>query len=174
MVTNDSRTTLMFVAISTIGYFAYPKLRQELVYMVGPSIFACGAIEFWVFGDTGGDDLVGRVAITMNHFLDFGAPDVLGLRIDRISEYMDSGYAYVVSSMTLVGLAAVWLFCGRAIGDGSASRRRCAFSLNLFMFLNLMIGGTAVFSIKIASMLWVLVGYMSSSRNPSSVSKVPA
>lgn len=137
IATNDSRTTFAFAVISIAGYFVYPRLRKGLAYMVGPSIVVCGAIEFLIFGDTGGDDFVGRIAITMNYLQNLSLPEVIGLKIDRISEYMDSGYAYVISSMTGLGIVAVWLFCAGAIGEGSASRRRCAFSLNLFIFLNL-------------------------------------
>ena len=67
IATNDLRTTFAFAVISIAGYFVYPRLRKGLAYMVGPTIVVCGAIEFLIFGDTGGDDFVGRIAVTMNY-----------------------------------------------------------------------------------------------------------
>ncbi|MCF3640451.1 hypothetical protein LXM94_10795, partial [Rhizobium sp. TRM95111] len=39
-------------------------------------------------------------------------------------------------------------------------QRRFAHLLSVFLFVNMMIGGNAVFSIKVAALLWFLAGYL--------------
>lgn len=85
---------------------------------------------------------------------------ILGLSVDRVAEFADSGYVYLIYAATIFGVIALWLFVCLFPAGRTAAQRRCAHSLSLFIFLNMMIGGTAVFSMKIAGLLWFVVGYM--------------
>ena len=101
--------------------------------------------------------------------LDLDVQSMLGLSISRIGEFADSGYVYLIYSSTIFGLIVFWLFVCLYPAGTTPAQRRCAHSLSLFIFLNMMIGGTAIFSIKIAGLLWLLVGYMRVSENPRAI-----
>ncbi|MBL0373517.1 hypothetical protein JJB09_15920 [Rhizobium sp. KVB221] len=160
LVTNDSRTMLMFASMCYVGYFVFPRLDKSLSLLIMPLVVIAGFLVYIVSPEAVGDDLDGRVVLTVKKIIELDFPAILGLGIPSIAELMDSGYVYVVVASTIFGFTALWLFvCFFPVGRTPA-QRRCAYSLSIFFFMNMMIGGTAVFSIKIAGLLWLLVGYM--------------
>jgi hypothetical protein len=62
----------------------------------------------------------------------------------------------------VLGLLLHWLFVTFIVPQRSPEQQRCAYGLAVYTFTNLLIGGTAIFSIKVAALLWLLVGFMSS------------
>lgn len=160
LVTNDSRTMLMFAAVCLAGYFVFPHLHKSLTVAIMPLVLLGGFIVYIVSPEAVGDDLDGRVVLTVTKMMDLDFAAVLGLGIANIGELMDSGYVYVVVASTIFGFVALWLFVSFFPAGDTSVQKRCAYSLSVFIFVNMMIGGTAVFSIKIAGLLWLLVGYM--------------
>ncbi|TCL72030.1 hypothetical protein [Rhizobium sp. BK251] len=166
LLTNDTRTMLIFCFACIVGYFAFPRIPKLFSLLLMPMIVATGFVVYILKPDADGDNFTGRISLTIRKLMDLDIPSTLGLSIDRVAEFGDSGYAYLIYGTTIFGLLAFWLFvCLYPAGD-TAPQRRCAHSLSLFLFLNMMIGGTAIFSMKIAGLLWLLVGYMRFSEKP--------
>ncbi|NKJ36316.1 hypothetical protein [Rhizobium sp. SG570] len=169
LLTNDTRTMLIFSCVSIGGYFLFPKIPKAFNLTLMPVIILIGFFVHFMKPDEVGDNFTGRIGVTIKKMLDLDIQAILGLSISRIGEFADSGYVYLIYGSTIFGLIVFWLFVCLYPAGRTAAQRRCAHSLSLFIFLNMMIGGTAIFSIKIAGLLWLLVGYMRVSDNPRAV-----
>ncbi|MGG6893213.1 hypothetical protein [Rhizobium sp. BR 315] len=166
LLTNDTRTMLIFSCVSIVGYFLFPKIPKVFNLILMPLIILIGFFVHFMKPDEVGDNFTGRIGVTVKKMLDLDIQSMLGLSISRIGEFADSGYVYLIYGSTIFGLIVFWLFVCLYPAGKSPAQRRCAHSLSLFIFLNMMIGGTAIFSIKIAGLLWLLVGYMRASEEP--------
>jgi hypothetical protein len=173
LLTNDTRTMLIFSCVSIGGYFLFPKIPKAFNLILMPAIILIGFFVHFMKPEEVGDNFTGRVGVTIKKMLDLDIQAMLGLSISRIGEFADSGYVYLIYGSTIFGLIVFWLFVCLYPAGRTAAQRRCAHSLSLFIFLNMMIGGTAIFSIKIAGLLWLLVGYMRVSDNPRAVRVQP-
>lgn len=169
LLTNDTRTMLIFSCVSIVGYFLFPKIPKVFNLILMPLIILIGFFVHFMKPDEVGDNFTGRIGVTVKKMLDLDIQSMLGLSISRIGEFADSGYVYLIYGSTIFGLIVFWLFVCLYPAGKSPAQRRCAHSLSLFIFLNMMIGGTAIFSIKIAGLLWLLVGYMRASEEPRTV-----
>lgn len=169
LLTNDTRTMLIFSCVSIAGYFLFPKIPKAFNLILMPLIILIGFFVHFMKPDEMGDNFTGRIGVTVKKMLELDVQSMLGLSISRIGEFADSGYVYLIYSSTIFGLIIFWLFVCLYPAGTTPAQRRCAHSLSLFIFLNMMIGGTAIFSIKIAGLLWLLVGYMRVSENPRAV-----
>lgn len=169
LLTNDTRTMLIFSCVSIVGYFLFPKIPKVFNLILMPLIILIGFFVHFMKPDEVGDNFTGRIGVTVKKMLDLDIQSMLGLSISRIGEFADSGYVYLIYGSTIFGLIVFWLFVCLYPAGKSPAQRRCAHSLSLFIFLNMMIGGTAIFSIKIAGLLWLLVGYMRASEEPRAV-----
>lgn len=169
LLTNDTRTMLIFSCISIAGYFLFPKIPKGFSLILMPVIILVGFFVHFMKPDEVGDNFTGRIGVTIKKMLELDIQSMLGLSISRIGEFADSGYVYLIYGSTIFGLIVFWLFVCLYPAGRTAAQRRCAHSLSLFIFLNMMIGGTAIFSIKIAGLLWLLVGYMRVSDRPRAV-----
>ncbi|KAA0699168.1 hypothetical protein DTW90_06965 [Neorhizobium sp. P12A] len=168
LLTNDTRTMLIFSFISIFGYFLFPKIPKAFDLVLMPMLILVGFFVHYMKPNETGDNFTGRIGLTITKMLDLDVNAVLGLEVSRITEFADSGYVYLIYGSTIFGLIMFWLFICLFPAGESPAQRRCAHSLSLFIFLNMMIGGTAIFSMKIAGLLWLLVGYMRFSENPRS------
>lgn len=167
ILSNNTRTTSILFLLSVIGYWLYPRLPKYLNVLIAPAIIVAGVVTYHLNPYAAGDDFVGRVAHTGQIIAKMGFPEYAGLRIDELSKLMDSGYPYVIYSSTVIGLILHWLYVSFIVPQQTPEQRRCAYGLAVYTFVNLLIGGTAIFSIKVAAMLWLLVGFMSApQRNP--------
>ncbi|ENN84734.1 putative polysaccharide biosynthesis protein [Rhizobium freirei PRF 81] len=166
LLTNDTRTMLIFSCVSIVGYFLFPKIPKAFNLILMPLIILIGFFVHFMKPDEVGDNFTGRIGVTVKKMLDLDIQSMLGLSISRIGEFADSGYVYLIYGSTIFGLIVFWLFVCLYPAGKTPAQRRCAHSLSLFIFLNMMIGGTAIFSIKIAGLLWLLVGYMRASEEP--------
>ena len=162
LVTNDSRTMLIFALICYVGYFLFPHVPRVLGLM--PAILAMGFVVYVVKPDAEGDNIPGRVVLTMKNFAEVDLLTLLGFSAERASAFADSGYVYVVVIGTIFSFVLLWLFVTLYPACEHPDERRFAHSLSVFIFMNMMIGGTAIFSIKIAGLLWLLAGHLKFSR----------
>lgn len=166
LLTNDTRTMLIFSFVSLFGYFLFPKIPKAFDLLLMPLIILIGFFVHFMKPEEVGDNFTGRIGVTIKKMLELDVQSMLGLSISRIGEFADSGYVYLIYASTILGLIVFWLFVCLYPAGRTAAQRRCGHSLSLFIFLNMMIGGTAIFSIKIAGLLWLLVGYMRVSEKP--------
>ncbi|MBB5277992.1 hypothetical protein HNR26_004086 [Rhizobium rosettiformans] len=160
LLTNDSRSMLAFSFICLFGYFLFPKISNGVRPLIMPAIIIAGALVYLMRPDASGDTFDGRIVLTMKGFFSLDFVELLALDVRNIASFADSGYIYVINASTVFGLLAFWLFVSFYPAGQGAAQKRCAFALAIFIFLNMMIGGTAIFSIKVAALLWLLVGRM--------------
>ena len=160
LLTNDSRTMLIFGAICFLGYFVFPHFPKAINLLYLPVILFAGFLVYIVKPDASGDNIPGRVVLTMNHLLDLDLTDFLGFAARSAGAFADSGYVYVIVIGTVFSLVLLWLFVSLYPACNTPEQRRFCHAFSIFMFMNMMIGGTAVFSIKIAGLLWLLAGFM--------------
>lgn len=173
LLTNDSRSMLAFSIICLGGYFVFPKFSNVIRPFVMPVIICAGAVVFLMRPDASGDTLDGRIVLTMKGFFNLDFVELLALNVRVIGNFADSGYIYVINAGTIFGLIAFWLFVTFYPGGQSDDQKRCAFALGIFIFLNMMIGGTAIFSIKVGALIWLLVGYMKFSEGDGKLTALP-
>ena len=149
LVTNDSRSMTIFSVLCFAGYFVFPRIPGALAAFYMPLILLAGFVVYMLKPDASGDTLDGRVVLTMRMLLDIDVAALLGLYAPDAGRFADSGYLYVIYASTLFGLLALWAFISFYPGGNTPSQRRCVHAVSIFMFMNLLIGGTAVFSIKV-------------------------
>ena len=160
LLTNDSRTMLMFSFVCLAGYFVFPRIPAAWSLLYMPLVLVLGFLVYFLRPDADGDTLDGRIVLTVKHILETDIFAVLGLEATKAAQFADSGYVYVVYGGTVFGLVIFWLFVCLFPAGRTAEQRRFAHLLSIFLFVNMMIGGNAVFSIKVAALLWFLAGYL--------------
>ena len=117
-------------------------------------------LVFFFNPDAVGDNLTGRIRLSMEHLLSLEASAYFGTAADNLNKLYDSGYAYIIAANSVFGaliLAYLVLF---SIRQSFSFSKRAAFGLTLYVFVNMLIGGTAIYSMKVSSILWVLIGFV--------------
>lgn len=162
LMSNNTRMASVFASITMLGYFLYPRLPRYGTLILPLLLLSLAVgLSSWM-GPSKEDDLAGRIGLSVRLLSMTDFPASLGLRVADASAFPDSGYSYLIYSCSLVGAVAIWLYVALAIPFRSPEQRRCAWSVSLFLFLNLLVAGNAVFSMKIAAPLWLLAGFMRS------------
>lgn len=159
LLTNDSRTMSAFTLICIAGYFIFPKIPGFMRALIMPAVLLAGILVFAIRPDAVGDSLDGRIVLTMRGMSELDFVSLLALNAREVARFADSGYLYIINASTIFGLVAFWLFVSFYPAHRTDDQRRLGLALAIFLFLNLMIGGTAIFSVKIAAMIWLLVGF---------------
>ncbi|WP_283195753.1 hypothetical protein [Rhizobium sp. AN80A] len=160
LVTNDTRTMLIFTIVSVAGYVIYPLIPKIFSFLMMPAIVMVGFIIHAFKPNARDDDFVGRISGTVRNIIAMDLPATMGLELDKATTFVDSGYVYITYGATIFGLILFWLFVSFYPAGQTPNQKRLCHSLSLFMFLNLMIGSTAIFSMKTAGLGWLLVGFL--------------
>ncbi|MBO9192565.1 hypothetical protein J5277_00455 [Rhizobium sp. 16-449-1b] len=160
LVTNDTRTMLIFAIVSAAGYVIYPFIPKIFNFLMMPGIVMVGFIIHAFKPNAHDDDFVGRISGTIRNIIAMDLPATMGLELDKATTFVDSGYVYITYGATIFGLILFWLFVSFYPAGQTPNQKRLCHSLSLFMFLNLMIGSTAIFSMKTAGLGWLLVGFL--------------
>lgn len=159
ILTNSTRTSSVLVLCSVAGFFLFPKLPRYGNMLIAPLLLIASTVYVWTTGLHTGDDLPGRISLTIHNLAEFDLMQLLGLRLEKSESLWDSGYAYMPTASSIFGFLALYWFIAFAIPQSSPGRKRGAYALSLYFFFNLMIGGNAVYSMKVAAPLWFVVGY---------------
>lgn len=130
-----------------------PPLFLPLVFLVLLAAVAAGGLT------QAGDTLEGRFRYGLDYLLRLDVPDLLGLSVKGGIVAADSGWAYMILTQSLFGLAAVWLALTLHSSPGTAAERRFIAGMALFMALSLPVS-YSTFSIKTAAFLWALYGHL--------------
>lgn len=159
LLTNSTRTSTALALVSVGGYFIYPHLPRRLTLALAPAAIVVALIVYLAFNRIS-DDLIGRVGITGQVLSTIDVGTLLGARAGRSNNLLDSGYGYIIASGSIIGAMALWICYSLVLPGRTVAQRRCAWGLAVYAFSNLMIGGTAIFSLKVSAILWLLVGCM--------------
>ena len=160
LLTNNSRTGLFIALIAPLVYWLAPRLNRFAPLAIMPGVLIAATIVAISLPISYEDTFSGRVGLAIRALAAADLPTMLGSSAPLAIQFPDSGYAFLLYSMSLAGLVAFWLMVSLILVTSGASQRRCALLIGLYIFCNLLIGATAVFTIKVASLLWLLVGFL--------------
>lgn len=160
ILSNNARLAGLLVPVMAAGYFVFPLLPRRLTILI-PVALLLGVVVFFMFNESRyGDDLVGRLGITYNFFdHKISTQDYLVGNVEALTRTFDTGYGYIVVSMTLFGALAYMAYLAWIVPQVDVQAKRMAWGMCVYVYLWLMVGGTASFSMKTATLLWFLAGY---------------
>jgi hypothetical protein len=158
LVTNNTRTASVLFLVLVLGYKVFPLLPRYFNSLIPVFVLLVAVIINFIYSDVVGDNLIGRVNVSMEHFFNLSLCSFIGCDSGNLTKLYDSGYAYIVAANTLVGALFIWFLISFVLRQKSHVTKRAAYSVSLYFFLNMLIGGTAIYSIKVASLLWLIVG----------------
>lgn len=164
VVSNNTRATSLLVLASLVGYWLYPRLPKYTNAIVAPLFILLGVVVYNLYPDAHEDDFIGRTSKTGKYLTKMAPEDYFGLGLNQLNHLWDSGYPWMVTATSVFGMIAVWMFISFIIPQSSASQKRCAWGLTLYMFMNMLVSGNATFSIKVSAAMWLLVGFMSGTK----------
>jgi hypothetical protein len=159
-LSNETRVgSFIILVLFIIGHYrAYIPAYSNL--LVPLTVMLIGFFITGFFGETTGDNFLGRINLGFGHLLDLEVLDYLGLGVLKLNQLWDSGFGYLFASFTIFGGSVFICFTLFILKQTTTESRLCALGLSIYIFANLMIGGNAIYSIKTAALLWVLVGFI--------------
>lgn len=160
ILSNNARMAALLVPVLTIGYFLFPRLPRYLNAAVPILLLTFTIILFQFEQPRIGDDFVGRIGVTYQYLTKLQASDLLIGNLKLMRRAFDTGYGYIITSATIFGALAYWAYLTFAVPQSSIASRRAVWSMNAYIYLWLLVGGTASFSMKTASLLWFLMGFV--------------
>jgi putative polymerase len=163
IVLSDNRFNASFLPIGVVFLFASPRLTKPVVMVLpfvailGLCLIAANAEPQEVPGLDGGS-LWDRLVYSGRILLDLDSPNWLG--IWPLPPYtLDAGYAYIISTVGLIGLVACWLWFTSLTGP---SRYFYAFRNTIAAYFAVLLCiSQSLFTIKTAALLWFLLGVLS-------------
>lgn len=160
LLSNNTRTASLLTLMSFAGFFVFPLLPRRGTVALPILVLAIAWLVTTLLGVSHEDNVAGRVGSSL-HLLSAAKFDAwIGLRALDAYRFPDSGYCYVLYGSSIFGAIILWLYITLIIPFHTVDQRRCAWATSLFFFANLMIGGNAVFSLKVAAAIWLLAGFM--------------
>ncbi|WP_300972963.1 hypothetical protein [Sphingomonas sp. LHG3406-1] len=172
LVTNNSRTALAIALAAPLVYLVAPKLPRLLTLGLVPLILAIALAVTLTAPPTTEDNLVGRLSLTIRTLQDLDIQALVGARAAESIEFLDSGYTFVIYASSILGMIVLWLFFSLVPTGRGAALQRAGMMTGLYLFLNLTVSGTSIFSIKTAALLWFLIGFLR--REEETVEQAPA
>lgn len=161
LVTNNARMASILAMAFLIGHRVFPKLpRYANIAIPAVMLLIVWAI-FQFTTAPKSDDLLGRMGVTYRFFSARVSETDLLLGSKLLTRRtFDTGYGYIIASATIFGAFAYWAYLSVIVPQKSVMQRRCAWALATYIYCWLLVGGTASFSMKTASLLWFLIGFV--------------
>lgn len=168
LITARSRSALALTLFAVASYYILPLIPRKLSILILPTVLGIIFMIYFFMPQENiyalEDSFRGRIFHTGYLLADFDIPDYFSMNIHKISSYADSGVPYVITSYTLIGALALWIYIANIVNFESPAHRRFIVLANLYFWTLLMVGA-AVFTIKTAALLWLLAGFLSASSN---------
>ena len=169
VVLADARFGLEFCAFTVLLYMATTAIRPTMLF-VAPFVLMVALLTYaglhWQ--DTWDNTFSGRVLLAGNILAGLDLSQVFGLQASSAvsgagfaaDAVNDSGYAYVLISIGLVGMTAMWsLFVYAPVHNEDAWRFKNFVALYFIVLLAI---SASIFTIKTAALLWFLYGTVNS------------
>jgi putative polymerase len=165
LILSDTRFNAYFLLLALPVLLAPPRLTTPAVFILPfttmLALYLLGASSADSFNSVPiveGREAYDRLLYSGRVLFDFNAYNWLGLEVSRAQTF-DSGYGYVISNIGIVGFAALWLLFMSLQGS---NRFFYAFRNVLAVyFAALLCISASQFTIKIAALLWFLLGVLS-------------
>ncbi len=162
IVGNNTRTGSTFVSLMFFGFWIFPRLPSKMQILMIPAVLIFARV--FVFDpdavpERWGDDLEGRVGLTMWMLSELDVQSFLTGNLDTVFKTPDSGYVYLICASTVFGSIMYWLYTSLIVAGTDTQTKRFAYGASLFIAVNLMIGA-AIFTIKVSAPLWFIGGFL--------------
>ena len=161
LLSSVSRAATAMSLLMLLGYWFAPKLPKYSSILIIPVILLISSIMVSTYTasySTYGDTFVGRVILGMGDLFNLEFSEYFGFNSAILNRLWDSGFAYLVVSGTIFGALALWLYAAFIIPQNSPRALRSAFGINAYLFLSIVVSGNSIYSIKTATLLWLIVG----------------
>jgi hypothetical protein len=163
LLSNNTRTASALAVICLAGYFLFPRLPRFGTVALPLMVIGFALATNAFLGNSKEDDFAGRIGLSIEMLSKTDIQGLLGERaLSAADVFPDSGYSYTLYAASIFGAIAVWLYVALIVPATSSDRKRCGWGIGIFFFMNLLIGGNAMYTIKIAAPLWLLAGFMRS------------
>ncbi len=160
ILVNDTRTGALFALAMIPCFYLAPLFPKWIAVTFIPGFLLVSTLLFYDPTQTSlTDSFSGRIGFTLYLLSEADLPTLLKGNLAGINDVADSGYSYIIYATTLFGLILYWLYVSLIVRADAAGSKRCVFALNVFITINLMIGA-AIFTIKVAAPMWVMMGYL--------------
>ncbi|WOG27219.1 hypothetical protein [Endozoicomonas sp. 8E] len=163
LLSSDTRAGTGLALLMLFGYRVFPVLpKYSQVLIIPLVILLCGLVSVLSVGgyEAYGDTLHGRIILGIDHLFDLEFAHYLGWGVNIINKLWDSGFAYLVASSSIFGAITLWLYMIFLVPGHSAQAKRFIIGMNLYFGLTIVVSGNSVYSIKTATLLWVMAGVM--------------
>lgn len=160
LISTNGRFAALFVLGVIGGYWIFPLLSRRWLPMFSVVLVAGVGSIYAAYGFVAGDTLIGRLTYAVHMFGEADMLFYLGARASLALAQRDSGYTYVIGSITIFGAIALWAFINFYPRANDAASRRLAWGVVAYMLGQLLVSSTSLFSIKTATLLWAMVGCM--------------
>jgi putative polymerase len=174
IILSDGRFNAAFVALGIVILLISPRITTPVVFAL-PLVLIFG---LWLAAANApaqdfrptleGLSVHDRLLYSGRLLLDFDIYNWLGVKASR-SPTFDSGYAYIISNIGLLGLAVFWFWFMSL--DGHSRYFRAFRNTTAAYFATLLCLSQSQFTIKTAALLWFLVGVLSLAKDGA---KAPA
>jgi putative polymerase len=165
LILSDTRINAYFLLLALPVLLAPPRLTTPVVFILPFAtmlalylLAASSAGSFNSVPLVEGREAYDRLLYSGRVLFDFSAYNWLGLEVSRAQTF-DTGYGYVISNIGIIGFAALWVLFMSLQGS---NRFFYAFRNVLAVyFAALLCISASQFTIKIAALLWFLLGVLS-------------
>ena len=169
IILSDTRFNALFLGVGVVILLANPRITKlavgalPVVLIAGLCLAAASAAGGPDVPMLDGISLKDRLLYSGRVLLDFDVLNWLGIEAARVQTF-DAGYAYVISNVGVIGLAAFWIWFMTLAGR---NRYFYAFrNANAAYFAVLFCISESQFTIKTAALLWFLMGALSVAKDP--------
>ena len=162
LILSDTRFDAYFLILAGIMLLAPPRLTTPVVFVLPfltiLALYLFGASNAESFNPlpwVDGREISDRLLYSGRVLFDFDALNWFGLEPSRAQTF-DSGYGYVISNIGIIGFALLWIFFMTLRGEN-----RFFYSFRNILglyFTTLLCISSSQFTIKIAALLWLLLG----------------
>lgn len=160
ILTNDTRTGALFALAMIPCFYLSPLFPRWFAVTFIPVLLLLSTVLFYDPSQTSlSDSFAGRIGFTLYLLSEADLPTLLTGNLAGIHSVADSGYSYLIYATSLFGLILYWLYVALVVRSDQPASKRYVFAMNGFIAINLMIGA-AVFTIKIAAPMWMMMGYL--------------
>lgn len=160
MIASDGRLAFLSALVIVAAAASVRLLPRNSAMLYAPAIIvAMVATVSWFGLRSGVDDFPGRIAYSVELLQSFRPADLLGLSDRLAAAAVDTGFAYMIISQSLMGAVVLWLFIVLGMPEHTLAQRRMKHGVCLYLALTASVSFSFL-TIKTAGLLWFAYGAM--------------
>jgi putative polymerase len=158
MIASDGRLAFISAVIILAAAMMVRLLPRNSAVLYAPlTILAMFMATSWFGLRSGVDDFPGRIAYSVELLHQFRLADLLGLSDRLAASAVDTGFAYMIISQSIMGATVLWLFVVLGMPEHTLAQRRMKHGICLYLVLTMTVSFSFL-TIKTAGLLWFAYG----------------